>query len=86
MIQPDFGTGLVFIAITAAFIIVSGITWRIIFPVFFRDCRDWGDIALDGTLCAGVSSEQIRLSNLTSLNEFIHGSILIPIHQMKDDI
>ena len=34
MMQTDLGTGLVFLAITAVFIIVSGITWRIILPVF----------------------------------------------------
>lgn len=34
MMQTDLGTGLVFIAITAALIIVSGITWRIIIPIF----------------------------------------------------
>jgi len=34
MKQPDLGTALVFIAITAALIIVSGITWRIIVPIF----------------------------------------------------
>ena len=34
MLQPDLGTSLVFIAITAALIIVSGITWRIIVPIF----------------------------------------------------
>ncbi|HJF34079.1 MAG TPA: rod shape-determining protein RodA [Sporosarcina psychrophila] len=34
MMQTDLGTGLVFIAITAVFVVVSGITWRIIFPVF----------------------------------------------------
>ncbi|WP_203248132.1 FtsW/RodA/SpoVE family cell cycle protein [Sporosarcina beigongshangi] len=34
MMQTDLGTGLVFIAITAALIIVSGITWRIIVPLF----------------------------------------------------
>ncbi|MFJ7935000.1 FtsW/RodA/SpoVE family cell cycle protein [Sporosarcina sp. NPDC096371] len=32
--QPDLGTALVFIAITAALVIVSGITWRIIVPIF----------------------------------------------------
>ena len=32
--QPDLGTALVFIAITAALIIVAGITWRIIVPIF----------------------------------------------------
>ncbi|CAM3217459.1 FtsW/RodA/SpoVE family cell cycle protein [Filibacter tadaridae] len=34
MLQTDLGTGLVFIAITAAFIIIAGITWRIILPLF----------------------------------------------------
>ena len=34
MMQTDLGTGLVFIAITAVFIVVSGMTWRIILPVF----------------------------------------------------
>ena len=32
--QPDFGTALVFIAITAAVVIVAGISWRIIVPIF----------------------------------------------------
>ncbi|MBB4826881.1 rod shape determining protein RodA [Sporosarcina luteola] len=34
MQQPDLGTGLVFLAITAALIVVAGITWRIILPIF----------------------------------------------------
>jgi len=34
MKQPDLGTGLVFLAITAALIVVAGITWRIILPIF----------------------------------------------------
>jgi rod shape determining protein RodA len=34
MEQPDLGTSLVFIAITAALIIVAGITWRIVLPIF----------------------------------------------------
>lgn len=33
MKQPDLGTSLVFLAITAAVIIVAGISWRIILPV-----------------------------------------------------
>ena len=32
--QPDLGTGLVIIAICAGMILVSGITWKIIVPVF----------------------------------------------------
>lgn len=35
MQQPDLGSSLVFIAITAALVIVAGISWRIILPVFF---------------------------------------------------
>lgn len=34
MMQPDFGTALVFIAITLALIIVAGISWKIILPSF----------------------------------------------------
>ncbi|MFC4354855.1 FtsW/RodA/SpoVE family cell cycle protein [Chryseomicrobium palamuruense] len=33
MTQPDLGTGLVFIAITVALIVVAGITWKIILPI-----------------------------------------------------
>ena len=34
MLQPDLGSGLVFLAITAALIIVAGVTWKIILPLF----------------------------------------------------
>ncbi|SDN39330.1 rod shape determining protein RodA [Psychrobacillus sp. OK028] len=34
MTQPDLGTSLVFLAITVALIIVAGITWKIILPIF----------------------------------------------------
>ncbi|BAQ08956.1 FtsW/RodA/SpoVE family cell cycle protein [Sporosarcina sp. FSL W7-1349] len=34
MRQPDLGTALVFIAITAAIIIVAGISWKILLPLF----------------------------------------------------
>lgn len=34
MMQPDLGSSLVFIAITAALIIVAGVTWKIILPLF----------------------------------------------------
>ncbi len=34
LMQPDLGTALVFLAITAALIIVAGITWKIILPLF----------------------------------------------------
>ena len=58
MMQTDLGTGLVFIAITAAFIVVAGITWRIILPVFAGTATIGATIAVDGTLRAGFSSEQ----------------------------
>lgn len=34
MQQPDLGSSLVFIAITAAIIIVAGISWKIVLPIF----------------------------------------------------
>ncbi len=34
LLQPDLGTALVFIAITAALVVVAGVTWRIILPLF----------------------------------------------------
>ncbi|MEK4254241.1 FtsW/RodA/SpoVE family cell cycle protein [Ureibacillus sp. FSL K6-2830] len=34
MQQPDLGSSLVFIAITAALIVVAGISWKIILPIF----------------------------------------------------
>ncbi|WP_099223863.1 rod shape-determining protein RodA [Listeria costaricensis] len=34
MLQPDLGTTLVFIAVTAGMILISGITWKIIVPLY----------------------------------------------------
>lgn len=34
MLQPDLGTGLVFIAIVAGLVLISGITWKIIVPLY----------------------------------------------------
>jgi len=34
MQQPDLGTSLVFIAITAAMVIVGGVTWKLVVPMF----------------------------------------------------
>ncbi len=44
MQQPDLGTSLVFIAITAALIVVGGVTWKLIVPIFA------GTIVLGGSL------------------------------------
>ncbi|MDM5250566.1 FtsW/RodA/SpoVE family cell cycle protein [Lysinibacillus sp. G4S2] len=42
--QPDLGSALVFLAITAALIIVAGVSWKIILPIFV------GGAAVGGTL------------------------------------
>lgn len=42
--QPDLGTSLVFLAITAALVLVAGIAWRIILPIVV------GAVAIGGTL------------------------------------
>lgn len=34
MLQPDLGSGLVFLAITAALVVVAGVSWKIILPLF----------------------------------------------------
>lgn len=44
MDQPDLGSSLVFLAITAALIIVAGISWKIILPIFA------GGVVVGGTL------------------------------------
>ncbi|MEC1180280.1 FtsW/RodA/SpoVE family cell cycle protein [Metasolibacillus meyeri] len=44
MQQPDLGSSLVFIAITAALVIVAGISWKIILPVLI------GGVTLSGAL------------------------------------
>ncbi|MBA3927352.1 rod shape-determining protein RodA [Listeria rustica] len=44
MLQPDLGTGLVFIAIMSGMILVSGITWKLIVPIY------GSIIAIGGTL------------------------------------
>ncbi|WP_391117904.1 FtsW/RodA/SpoVE family cell cycle protein [Psychrobacillus sp. L3] len=42
--QPDLGTALVFFAITAALVIVAGVTWKIILPLFL------GGVGIGGLL------------------------------------
>ncbi|WP_332646350.1 FtsW/RodA/SpoVE family cell cycle protein [Lysinibacillus sp. 54212] len=44
MTQPDLGSSLVFLAITAALVIVAGVSWKIILPLF------GGAFALGGSL------------------------------------
>ncbi len=44
LLQPDLGTALVFLAITVALVIVAGVTWKIILPIFI------GGIAIGASL------------------------------------
>lgn len=60
-LQNDFGTMLVFFAITAGVLLVSGITWRIIAPLY------GGVILLGGTAIALVTT-QFGQNILRSLN------------------
>ncbi|WP_427137672.1 FtsW/RodA/SpoVE family cell cycle protein [Psychrobacillus psychrodurans] len=55
--QPDLGTSLVFLAITIALIIVAGITWKIILPIFM------GSIVTGGTLLYFALYQQDFLTN-----------------------
>ena len=55
--QPDLGTALVFLAISVALIIVAGITWKIILPLFV------GAIVTGGTLLYFALYQQDFLSN-----------------------
>ncbi|CAM5187951.1 Rod shape determining protein RodA OS=Ureibacillus acetophenoni OX=614649 GN=SAMN05877842_111135 PE=4 SV=1 [Ureibacillus acetophenoni] len=52
MLQPDLGSSLVFLAITAALVIVAGISWKIILPIFAGFCSHWRIIVMDGCLHA----------------------------------
>ncbi|WP_075619268.1 FtsW/RodA/SpoVE family cell cycle protein [Paenisporosarcina indica] len=57
MKQPDLGTSLVFIAITAALMLVGGITWKLIVPLFA------GTAIMGGTLLWMAVYMQDFLSN-----------------------
>jgi len=57
MLQTDLGTSLVFIAITVALIIVAGISWRIILPLFI------GISAFAATVLWAVLYQQDFLEN-----------------------
>ncbi|MDW0110151.1 FtsW/RodA/SpoVE family cell cycle protein [Sporosarcina aquimarina] len=58
MTQPDLGTALVFLAITAALAVVSGITWKILLPIFV------GSVSLGGTMLIMALYAQDFLSTL----------------------
>ncbi len=64
MMQSDLGTGLVFIAITAALVVVSGISWRIILPVFA------GTATLGGILLWMALYAQEFLKNTLGLKSY----------------
>ena len=60
MIQPDLGSSLVFFAITAALVIVAGVTWKIILPLFGGASHCWWFAIMDGALLCRISLK-IRL-------------------------
>ncbi|QUG43196.1 rod shape-determining protein RodA [Psychrobacillus sp. INOP01] len=62
--QPDLGTSLVFLAITAALIIVAGITWKIILPIFL------GGIGIGGLLLWMAVYMQDFLSDKFGFNPY----------------
>lgn len=58
MTQPDLGTALVFLAITAALAVVSGITWKILLPISV------GSVSIGGTMLIMALYAQDFLSTL----------------------
>ncbi|QUW23732.1 rod shape-determining protein RodA [Sporosarcina sp. Marseille-Q4063] len=59
MEQPDLGTSIVFIAITAAIILVAGISWKIILPVFIS-----GAAAVTTLLWAAIYAQDFMSETL----------------------
>ncbi|ANU26433.1 FtsW/RodA/SpoVE family cell cycle protein [Planococcus versutus] len=65
LLQPDLGTALVFIAITLAVVVVSGITWKIIAPSF-------GGVAVIGAILLWMTiNAQDFLSNTFGLKPYM---------------
>ncbi|GKV68275.1 rod shape-determining protein RodA [Sporosarcina sp. NCCP-2716] len=58
LLQPDLGTALVFLAITAALAVVSGITWKILLPIFI------GSASIGGTMLIMAMYAQDFLTSL----------------------
>ncbi|WJY27162.1 MULTISPECIES: FtsW/RodA/SpoVE family cell cycle protein [Sporosarcina] len=58
LLQPDLGTALVFLAITAALAVVSGITWKILLPIFI------GSASIGGTMLLMAMYAQDFLTSL----------------------
>ncbi len=58
LLQPDLGTALVFLAITAALAVVSGITWKILLPIFV------GSASIGGTMLIMAMYAQDFLTSL----------------------
>ncbi|EGQ25106.1 FtsW/RodA/SpoVE family cell division protein [Sporosarcina newyorkensis 2681] len=81
MKQPDLGTSLVFVSITAAVVIVSGISWKLLAPLF----------SIGAALAASVLWMAIYAQDFLDkigfspyqFNECTHGLIRIPIQQMR---
>jgi rod shape determining protein RodA len=85
MQQPDLGTSLVFLAITAALIIVGGVTWKLVVPIFA------GTALLGSTLYGWLFLCKIFYRknsdlNLISLHGYILGLTPNPMHLLKGTI
>ena len=61
MTQPDLGSSLVFLAITAALVIVAGISWKIILPIFGGTVVVGGSLSMDGAVYARFSRRNFRV-------------------------
>ena len=62
MMQPDLGSALVFFAITAALIIVAGISWKIILPVFAVAVTVGGSLLWMALYMQDLLAEKFRFS------------------------
>ncbi|MFP3324642.1 FtsW/RodA/SpoVE family cell cycle protein [Planococcus sp. SIMBA_160] len=64
LLQPDLGTALVFIAITLAIVVVSGISWKIILPSF-------GGVALIGATLLWMTLNMQELLGRVGLKPYM---------------
>ena len=71
--SPILEQRLVFIAITAAVVIVSGITWRILLPLFRQRLRHWEALYYGWRSMHRISWKTNSGLNRITLNEFILG-------------
>lgn len=74
MLQPDLGSALVFFAITAALVIVAGVTWKIILPLFGGAVVIGGSLLWMALYMQDFWKRHLVSSHINSL-VFIHGLI-----------